>query len=443
MKILRTLFVLIVVISLCAPAFGEESEKLLKIAALSRHGVRAPTQSHKLLQSWTLKTWPVWPVKKGDLTPRGARLARAMWHDLREILNKEGLFQENMCPTAGAVYVRADTDERTKATAHALLQGLAPNCSIGYAVAPGEIDPLFHPVKAGLYRYNPTIVARDILAMADGSLQNTQEALSESVNLAGDILGSPSEEVCERFVMAPKCRLGDLPSAVSVHGDGKGAHIIGALGIASSVAEIFLLEYGEWPDVNAGWGEVNDKVLSEILPAHAKVFDLVNRAPVVAWAQGSSLLKEIGDALMNKHYDKRANEAKFVVFVGHDTNIANIGGLMGIQWQAKGYPQNGIPPASVIFFELWEKGGKKEIRVKYYAQPPKELHAPFYDEKNSGGAAHSHSPSSGRVSVGPEYIGATYDESEFANRIRAVTKDAPIAPSILPEMEYGMPIASE
>lgn len=443
MKILRLSLILFVLVSLCAPALGQDSEKLLKIVALSRHGVRAPTQSHKVLKSWTLKTWPVWPVQKGDLTPRGARLVKAMWHDLREMLNKDGLFQENMCPSADAVYVRADTDERTKATAYALLQGLAPNCSIGYAVASGDIDPLFHPVKSGLYRYNPTAVARDILAMADGSLQNAQDSLSESVNLAGDILGSPSEEVCERFVMAQNCRLGDLPSAVSVLGDGKSAHIVGALGIASSVAEIFLLEYGEWPDVDAGWGEVNEKVLRKILPAHSKTFDLVNRAPIVAWAQGSSLLKEIGDALMGKHYDKRANEAKFAVFVGHDTNIANIGGLMGIQWQAKGYPQNGVPPASVIFFELWEKGGKKEIRVKYYAQPPQALHAPFYDEKNSGGEAHSHSPAAGRVAVGPEYTGAVYGENEFANRIRSVITGAPLAPAIPPAMEYGAPIPAE
>ena len=53
---------------------GGGDAKLLKMVVLSRHGVRSPTQSSETLESWSRKDWPEWPVKRGELTPRGAKL---------------------------------------------------------------------------------------------------------------------------------------------------------------------------------------------------------------------------------------------------------------------------------------------------------------------------------------------------------------------------------
>ena len=58
---------------------GGGDAKLLKMVVLSRHGVRSPTQSSETLESWSRKDWPEWPVKRGELTPRGAKLVTAMW----------------------------------------------------------------------------------------------------------------------------------------------------------------------------------------------------------------------------------------------------------------------------------------------------------------------------------------------------------------------------
>ena len=117
-----------------------------------------------------------------------------------------------------------------------------------------------------------------------------------------------------------------------------------------------------------------------VLPVHSRVFDVVNRTPLVAWARGSSLLTEMAAALTGMHYDQRLNAASLVVFVGHDTNIANVGGLLGVNWQAEGYPPNDIPPAGVLFLELWGRGDKREVRVRFDAQPLEALHAPFDGE---------------------------------------------------------------
>ena len=60
------------------------------------------------------------------------------------------------------------------------------------------------------------------------------------------------------------CALADIPDTVGFsRGDVK---LGGRLAMASSLAEIFLLEYGQWPERNAGWGEVDAEALKTMLP---------------------------------------------------------------------------------------------------------------------------------------------------------------------------------
>lgn len=422
----KFLYLIIITAALILPGPGNlnAQERLVKIVALSRHGVRAPTQSDKVLKLWSKKTWPVWPVRKGDLTPRGAKLVTAMWQNMREQLEKETIIPENLCSHKNSVYVRADVDERTRATAYALIKGLAPDCSLGYNVAEGDVDPLFHPVKAGLYKYNPVPTATAILSMTDGGLQELQENFSGALNLLDKISGPPSEQLCERFSLGTNCNLSDLPNAISIGSDGNSAHLIGALSIASSMAEVFLLEYGEWPGVAAGWGQVNASTLAQLLPVHSKIFDVVNRAPIISWANGSALLKDMTDALLSRHSDSRINEARLVIFVGHDTNLANIGALLDINWQAIGYPPNGIPPAAVLFLELWEVNGQEQIRIKFFAQPPKALHAPFSNDTMAEKAIHA--PLEARTTIKPIVGAAWIDMETFLKMLGKAIEGAPL-----------------
>ena len=427
-------------IALLAPAgpptaCADDGGRLLKVVVLSRHGVRAPTQKHKTLEEWSERVWPVWPVKRGDLTPRGARLVTAMWGSVGEEFRKAGILPANHCQRPGDVFVRADTDERTRATARALLDALAPDCRLGYAVTADAVDPLFHPVKAGLYAFDPIGAATDILSMTNGGLGQLQDDLATPLALIGRISAPVSPGLCARFNLPQDCALSDIPNAVSVAPDGRDVGLTGSLAIASSVAEIFLLEYGEWPGVAAGWGQVTAPTLRQVLPVHAKVFDVVNRAPLVAWARGSSLLTEMGAALLGTHHDERCNRAALVVFVGHDTNIANLGALLGVNWQLPDYPPNGIPPAAALMLELWEKNGAREVRVNFLAQPMGALHAPFAQPVLSPQALHSHAPASAAVSAPPVVGEARFPLEEFRGRIAEATAGAPLAPRQLPPLD--------
>lgn len=426
-RLIAALAFLCAFILLPRPGITDDGDgKLLKIVALSRHGVRAPTQSDKTLELWSRKPWPRWPVARGLLTPRGYELARAMWSDMRAMFTDAGLWPEGACPPAGAVFVRSDVDERDQATSSAILEGLGGGCGLGYAVSRDKIDPLFHPVKAGLYRFDPIPAAMDVLNQTMGGLEKLQEELSGPMNLLSAISGPPAPNLCTHFNLPPACALADIPNAVSVSPEGSSVRLVGALDIASSIAEIFLLEYGNWPDTPAGWGQVDSRTLSQIMPLHSRIFDVVNRAPTVAWARGSSLLIEMTQALTGSHYDARANDARLVVFVGHDTNIANLGRLLGISWQVNGYPRNGIPPASALMLELWERNGKKEVRCRFFAQPPQALHAPFYPDARQAGPAHA--PIAGIVSAPPVVGQARFDLAGFEAMVERATAGAPLAP---------------
>lgn len=423
-------------------AASDDGGRLIKAVVLSRHGVRAPTQKHKTLEEWSQRVWPVWPVKRGDLTPRGAELVTAMWGSLGADFRKEGILPANLCQRPADVYVRADVDERTRATARALLDALAPDCHLGFAVVSGDVDPLFHPVKAGLYSFDPIGAATDILTMTNGGLGQLQDDLATPLALVGRLSAPVSPGLCSRFNLPEDCALSDIPNAVSVAPDGRSVNLTGSLAIASSLAEIFLLEYGEWPGVAAGWGQVTAPTLRQVLPVHARVFDVVNRAPLVAWARGSSLLVEMGSALLGNHYDERCNKAPLVVFVGHDTNIANLGALLGVNWQQEGYPANGIPPASALMLELWEKNGAREVRVNFFAQPMAALHTPFPAAGPlSPAGLREHAPARATVTAPPIVGEARFSLEEFRGRIAEATAGAPLAPRQVPALDFAREVA--
>jgi 4-phytase/acid phosphatase len=63
----------------------------------------------------------------------------------------------------------------------------------------------------------------------------------------------------------------------------------------------------------------------------------------------------------------------FVVFVGHDTNIANIAGLLGLSWRLPEYPNNDIPPGTALAFEVRKSGDSEIVSAVILGQSPDAL----------------------------------------------------------------------
>ncbi len=96
------------------------------------------------------------------------------------------------------------------------------------------------------------------------------------------------------------------------------------------------------------------------------------RAPVVAQPQGSRLLTKLLLALQGQNDGQTGTapeNAKFVVYVGHDTNIANVAGLLQLSWRQPSYQRDQTPPAGALIFERWTTGaGADRVYVYYTAQ---------------------------------------------------------------------------
>jgi 4-phytase/acid phosphatase len=64
-----------------------------------------------------------------------------------------------------------------------------------------------------------------------------------------------------------------------------------------------------------------------------------------------------------------------LILIGHDTNISNISGMLGISWHLPGYPANETPPGGALVFSLWQdSAGRRVVRTQYLAQTPDQMH---------------------------------------------------------------------
>lgn len=364
-----------------------EEAKLVKMVILARHGVRSPTQSAETLAQWSRRDWPDWPVRPGELTPRGAELVKRLWQQEGESLRRAGLLPEasrragtdaarpdGADAQKGAIYVYADRDERTQATAEAILSGLDPEGGLMYARYPYHgPDPLFHPVEAGYCALDPAAVERELSPRAVDELERS---LAGPLHDIAAVLGPASPELCRKYKLPEDCTIADVPTRLTLARENRTAHLDGGLGMGADAAEIFLLEYAQWPR-DAGWGQVDRARLETLLPAHTRVFDAVNRVPAVASSRGSQLLLNIGNALAGQEAPECVEKARLVIYVGHDTNIAAVSGLLDLHWHLPGYAPDEIPPGGALALSLWQRAdGEYDVRAQFFAQSLETLHDP-------------------------------------------------------------------
>jgi 4-phytase / acid phosphatase len=388
--------------------------KLIKFVILSRHGVRAPIPSQEELASWTSSPWPNWErppgcnlndCEAGWLTERGLALATHMGTYYKKYLS--ALLPGDECPADTELYFWADTDQRTRWTAGGLLSGFRPNCGdVGKYrhVAATKTDRIFHPVATdGRCRLEPNRARNEMNRRAGGTeLPKLVEKLQTELKNAQNVLRCCENGLCQKVngEMCPPprpvnaCMLDkNLPSCLVDNGK-QGppkvpptqVHTGGALRVASTFAEILLLEYANgFKDKDLAFGRIKeDRVKDDMVPLfrlHTTVFDLEQRTEYVAKLQGSLLLRKIWLALNDKTDAEPGRPpvpdgtpppgAKFVAYVGHDTNIANIGGMLDLHWhqQREGYQPDQTPPAGALTFELREDGGgKRNVYLAYVAQ---------------------------------------------------------------------------
>jgi 4-phytase/acid phosphatase len=157
---------------------------------------------------------------------------------------------------------------------------------------------------------------------------------------------------------------------------GKTVEMTGPLATGSTFSEALLLEYANGMEgASLGWGRLTRAKLDQVLEIHGVYADLMRRTPYLARSRGSNLLAHILRSLDQAASGKSTPGAlgrpgdAVLLLSGHDTNLSNLSGMLGLTWKLDGYQQDDTPPGGALIFALWrDAAGKYSVRLRYVAQ---------------------------------------------------------------------------
>ena len=256
-----------------------------KALIFSRHGVRPPTESHKIVPLST-RDWPSWPVPDGHLTPHGRDGAVLMGQFYRSRYVGSGLVAATGCPAAGDVFAWANTDQRTRETGNGILEGLFPGCGLKAASKPpqGGRDVLFAPIAQGLSPLDPIAAKAAVLEAMGGSIDTYKVKLTPLFARLDAVLPGPRPETCRKAGLNEGCHLIDLPWSIDGGKDkGRNIGLDGPLDLSSSIAETFRLEYMEgMAEDQVGWGKVKAAEVRDLMALRMAKYDVIEHVPYIA-----------------------------------------------------------------------------------------------------------------------------------------------------------------
>jgi 4-phytase/acid phosphatase len=167
---------------------------------------------------------------------------------------------------------------------------------------------------------------------------------------------------------APACDLDMEPTTLVEQPHDRPA-LHGALNVASTASESLLLEYVEgMPLAEVGWGRATRGEIERLLVLNTTKYKYVDWPPYIAKVAAGPLAKAMLKAL------SASQGPRITLFAGHDTNVAQLGGLLGLRWQAASYPPNNVPPGSALGFELLsDERGRRIVRAFFRSQTMDQL----------------------------------------------------------------------
>ncbi|HVI99881.1 MAG TPA: histidine-type phosphatase [Sphingomonas sp.] len=359
----------------CSPGSAQDDRTahytIERVTFVMRHGIRPPTKEPAIPKGYAADPWPEWPVEAGLLTPRGAKGVGLLGAADRARYVEAGLLPATGCPAPGAIAAQASYKQRAYATGEAFLAQFAPGCSIAVvhpAVEKGDV--LFHPLDAGLDDFDGHLAYTQALALApSGRIAAEAMADGDLIALLQGVLDCCSTPRCREEGEAAGCTLADIPTALEEKKDGR-PDLTGPLDIGSTASQTFLLEYLEgMPMEKVGWGRVTRDQIETLLRFHPIKFRYENGPDYLNAVAGGPLMRRIVEAL-----EAGPEAPRFVLFFGHDTNLADLGALLDVDWRVASYPAGDIPPGGALGFELVRDGaGKRYVRTFFRAQTMDQL----------------------------------------------------------------------
>lgn len=335
--------------------------KLVSVVMLMRHGIRSPTKQPAMALGVAANDWPLWRTAPGELTAHGAHAVTLLGAFERVYFADAGLIPSS-CPPSGLIDIVADSDERTVATAQALIKGLAPGCGIRAAhLAQGVDDPIFSALSIHAADFDAEAARQAALDHIGGNLDQFVARYQENLNHMQEIL-------CPTPTSAKACGILHETSLLSAqHGEMK---LKGPIAAASTASEIFLLEYLEGKSLkDVGWGRVTPHDMLQLLALHPAKYPVTAYPAYIADRAATPIAQSIRAGLSGDQ------PAKLTILVGHDTNIADLAGMLDLHWTLGGYPDRDPPPGGALMFEsLQDRAtGQRFVRLLYIVQTPEQM----------------------------------------------------------------------
>jgi 4-phytase / acid phosphatase len=354
-----------------------QSWQLERAVLVVRHGVYAPVEAPGDLDKRVAMPWPSWPATPGALTQRGAELMREMGGYYRALYGELGLIEADICPATGSVAAWSDVDERTRASAQALLTGLYPRCKlVSHAQADlATPDPLFNPQPSASCPMDPASNKTAILARIGGDFSSVLREYRPQLTAVQTILCPPALSGG-----LAQCGLSAAVPSIEARPDGR-LEMKGPIAIGANAAEAFLMERAQGlPTGQVAWGRLSgDAALTNVLEIRRLRVDLMDKTMPVAQQKGSNLLSQIAATLQDGHNFPAEppirEPVRLALLVAHDSNIANIAGLLNLAWTIPGLQPNDPSPGGALAFELLRsrRSGEHQVRLAYYAQTLDQL----------------------------------------------------------------------
>ena len=315
-----------------------EDLTLVKVVALQRHGVRPPS-STKEITPLAADSWPTWDVPDGQLTSHGKQAIVDLGQWEAQMLRARGLVRE-VCPKPGEVFAWANSGyQRTIDTADTLLAAAFPGCGLtaGHLNTTDQ-DPLFMASRFEVGRLDQAQARSAVAERMGGRLDRPGPRHTMLMAELQSVVHCCAASVCEKTVQPESCTLAERPSALSPTADGRGVDWTGPMGEAATIAQVFYIEYANgFPPEQVAWGRAATadalssgsrncgRSSTNIKSAFRILRGAVLRTSstrILACAGGG------GRPGPSRCGPRRSPAAKLVLFVGSDTQVAEIGGIL-------------------------------------------------------------------------------------------------------------------
>jgi 4-phytase/acid phosphatase len=387
-----TLTVLVQIPALAQIANTNDDTILKQIIIFGRHSIRSSTTNPTELSQYAVQSYPEFEVPTGCLTPNGSQAETLLGSYYRQYLLSEGLMIGNDQENAERSYFRANSIERSWATAEAFQSGLIPNSTASVHSYPiGQPDPVFDPIMAGVVTVDLDRAATEAQAIFNNG-EVLSSAYSGEYSLIRSVLFNYDLGTQPPPATPPDCPSSSSPPCVDPTSQAitltanttgvlytGGVIDVGGLQSVIDAADPFVMQYAdglEW-----GWGLLTPGQLSQQTRLISLQFNIEMLSPYLNTLQSSNaashVLRTTQQAVTGRNIRGAFGNAgsRVVVVISSDGYVAGLAGLLHLHWQLNGYQPDFCAPGGALVFELRQSIRSKEhlVRAFYTAQTFEQL----------------------------------------------------------------------